>query len=326
MSDQPAPSRQEDLASGLKEGPGQRLCSARQARGLALEDIAAELHLKPSVIAALEHDRYEELPAPVFVTGYVRGYARLLDMDPEPLVADLRSAGSLREPRRPRLRRTGEAQVRSRSRVARPLSVALALAVAGLAFAWWLQRTPGPALLPPPEYPAKEEAPAEPMVLEQTAGQPPVAEPLAPAIGDEPAEPAPVQGPGAVLATAPEAEAPREQRDTATAPASPLAGEADEQPASKQTEVAPETPATGEILIEFNGPSWVDIRDSERNYKLLGEMKKGDRHVLGGKPPYSLIIGNASAVQVRIAGAPFDLNAVAKGNVARFTLDPENLP
>jgi cytoskeleton protein RodZ len=44
--------------------------------------------------------------------------------------------------------------------------------------------------------------------------------------------------------------------------------------------------------------------------------------VLGGRPPYKLVIGNSRAVTITVDGEPFDLDRYAKGNVARFTLDP----
>ena len=82
----------------------------------------------------------------------------------------------------------------------------------------------------------------------------------------------------------------------------------------------------GAIVMSFEGPCWVDVRDSERSYKLFGEMKKGDRHVLSGTPPYSVILGNVAAVEITVGGAEFDLSAISRGNVARFTLNPDQMP
>jgi cytoskeleton protein RodZ len=79
------------------------------------------------------------------------------------------------------------------------------------------------------------------------------------------------------------------------------------------------------VVLEFRGPSWIDVRDSAKSFSLMGEMAKGDRRVLGGTPPYSLILGNASSVTVTVNGAPFDLTRVAKGNVARFKLNPADV-
>ena len=78
--------------------------------------------------------------------------------------------------------------------------------------------------------------------------------------------------------------------------------------------------------MSFSGPCWVDIRDSGGGFKLFGEMGKGDRRVLGGTPPYSLILGNTAAVSITVGGEPYDLDGIARGNVARFTLDPAGRP
>ncbi len=58
---------------------------------------------------------------------------------------------------------------------------------------------------------------------------------------------------------------------------------------------------------------------------LTGEMAKGDRRVLAGEPPYSFVIGNASATKLTVGGKPFDLPRRSRGNVARFKLNPETL-
>ncbi len=50
------------------------------------------------------------------------------------------------------------------------------------------------------------------------------------------------------------------------------------------------------------------------------------QHLLGGQPPYSLIIGNAAATKIMVGGQPFDFRSVVRGNVARFILDPAPKP
>jgi len=67
-------------------GPGEQLRSAREAAGTSVHEISTHMHLDSRVILALEADDYDQLPAPTFVRGYLRGYARLLDLDPEPIV------------------------------------------------------------------------------------------------------------------------------------------------------------------------------------------------------------------------------------------------
>ncbi len=65
---------------------GHILREAREARGLSLEDGFAATRITKKFLQALEEGRYERLPTPVHVRGYLRNYARFLGLDPEPLV------------------------------------------------------------------------------------------------------------------------------------------------------------------------------------------------------------------------------------------------
>ena len=68
------------------EGPGHRLKRAREAANISVGEVSARLHLDLKTVRALEADNYIELPAPAFVRGYLRGYARMLNVPVEPLV------------------------------------------------------------------------------------------------------------------------------------------------------------------------------------------------------------------------------------------------
>ena len=137
-----------------------------------------------------------------------------------------------------------------------------------------------------------------------------------------PAKPTSATNPAAESASgsASEAESAPEAERLATTPP-----EATQEASDDAESTEPTATAGDEIVMSFTGPCWVDIRDSERKFKLFGEMSKGDRRVLEGTPPYSVILGNTAAVTITVAGAPFDLDGIARGNVARFTLDPTKL-
>src|SRR5262245_17136771 len=77
-------------------GVGQELAAAREARGLALADVAQQLKFAPRQLEALEQERFGALPGGTFARGMVRAYARLLKIDPEPLVE--RMAGQVEAP------------------------------------------------------------------------------------------------------------------------------------------------------------------------------------------------------------------------------------
>lgn len=75
-------------AGGL--GPqdvGALLREARTSKGMSVEDVAARLRLSSRVVRALEDGAFETLPAATYVRGYLRAYAKLVNIDGALLVA-----------------------------------------------------------------------------------------------------------------------------------------------------------------------------------------------------------------------------------------------
>ena len=62
---------------------GRWLRERRGERGLALEQVEEDTRIGHSYLEAIEGDRFEVLPAPVYARGFVRLYARYLGLDPE---------------------------------------------------------------------------------------------------------------------------------------------------------------------------------------------------------------------------------------------------
>lgn len=67
---------------------GERLKKEREIRGVSLDDIAAATRIQRKFLQALEEGNYEVLPAPVFVTGFLRAYADHLGLDADGIVAE----------------------------------------------------------------------------------------------------------------------------------------------------------------------------------------------------------------------------------------------
>lgn len=61
---------------------GPVLAALRRERGLSLEAIAAVSKVRTTHLRCVEEERFGELPAPVFLKGFVREYARCLSLDP----------------------------------------------------------------------------------------------------------------------------------------------------------------------------------------------------------------------------------------------------
>ena len=73
-------------SAGQDASIGRQLAAARNGRKLDIDTVARELKLDAAIIRALESDDRAALPAPIFVQGYLRSYARLLELPVQELL------------------------------------------------------------------------------------------------------------------------------------------------------------------------------------------------------------------------------------------------
>ena len=69
---------------------GQKLKSAREAKGVSVSEAAASTKILSKFIEAMEDDNFKKLSAPVYVKSFVRLYAKYLNLDPLPLIEALK--------------------------------------------------------------------------------------------------------------------------------------------------------------------------------------------------------------------------------------------
>ena len=81
----------DEIVEETQVKPGARLAAMRIQMGFSPEYVAGKLHLRVRVIELLEADEYHSLPEPVFIKGYLRTYAKLLDIPSEPLLETFNS-------------------------------------------------------------------------------------------------------------------------------------------------------------------------------------------------------------------------------------------
>ncbi|BAN68908.1 RodZ domain-containing protein [endosymbiont of unidentified scaly snail isolate Monju] len=290
-------------------GLGERLRSARMACNLDMAKLAARIHLTSDLVDALERDDYSEMPARVFVRGYVRNYARAVNLPAESVLAQFdrqwpEEDYQVRLDESPRL----AADPHPRRRWPGLVTWLVVLAVVGLTLMWW-QGYLDRYLTQWQEGTATTQVTAP---SEQPSG----------AIAGDPAGSAdslPLNGAPASDDTRSLALPLPPVKVSATEPAPPPALAAT--PVAKEAVPEP-TGAPPQVVVRFLDDSWVDIRDSRREYKLIGIMKRGTERRFGGTPPYTVVLGNARAVELRVNGEPYDLARHTQRNVARFTFEP----
>jgi cytoskeletal protein RodZ len=70
---------------------GGELRAARLARKRSIADISRATKIAPSVLRAVENDRFDAVPGGLFTRGFLRAYAREVDLDGEDLVRRYRA-------------------------------------------------------------------------------------------------------------------------------------------------------------------------------------------------------------------------------------------
>ena len=174
------------------QGAGDALRGAREALGLTLDEAAQQLKFSTRQLDALERGELFKLgtiQGGAYLKGMVRGYARLLKLDPEPLIAGLSDRLALPDTDRLAARFKQPVPFSDGSRrlnaVYATLSVLLLAVVAVVAFEWREEpaKPPRVAARPPAGAAAKAEAPAPiapPVAVVQAAETPAAPEPPAP--------------------------------------------------------------------------------------------------------------------------------------------------
>jgi cytoskeleton protein RodZ len=75
------------VADDSFEQIGSTLKQARRAQGLKISDVSQQLRISVDYLSKLEMGAFDQLPAPAYVTGFLRSYGQFVAVDPTTLVA-----------------------------------------------------------------------------------------------------------------------------------------------------------------------------------------------------------------------------------------------
>lgn len=278
----------------VRPSAGKVLAEARERLGLSVAEVARQLRLAPRQIEALEADDHASLPGKTFLRGFLRNYARLVHLDPEPLLAlcqpEPPQAQSIAVPTsriefggKRRLMPFGDHSGKPGTKYAAIIGVAV------LVLSWgmyeFLQGQPSPQ-----DVPAKSAGETT-MVLTLPQAEAPVQ--AAPVTNQ--AEPAPAP---------------------AAAPVAPATADAPVHPVPPMAEVGGQR-----LLFVFDGDAWVEVKDRSGKVIFYQLNPKGSQQSVRGNPPFSLVIGNAAHVRLTYNDKPVDLAPHTKVDVARLIIE-----
>ena len=330
-----------EVAAATGQNPGELLRQAREKREWSQAEVARKLNLTVSSLNHVETGAFDKLPGHTFARGYIRAYAKLMDLDQAPLVeafdqytgthakgSEVHSLGRIEEP------------VRLSHNILRGVSLLLLVAVVGGSFIWWqdqgslrgkdlakialehveVESADGTTQIHPLDEPedqavsASQQAESAPLPLEQAPAEQ-VTETAAEAAPAVPA-PAPIQQ--APAASTPAVSAP-------AVPAAPAAPTAPVAPVASVPAVAAAAPAavpagSAKVAIQFTAVCWTQVTDGNGKVLFSAVKRKGDNLELTGKPPFAVRLGFARGAQVSYNGQAVDVAPFTSGETARLKL------
>ena len=257
--------------------PGQRLRSGREAAGLTQAEIANRMHLSVSNIRALEADDYDRLPKAAFVRGYIKNYAKLVNLPGDEL-ANL---------------------YQQMADEARPPPVSSPPPAAPDRRSWWIGGAVGFALIIWLLWPVSVEQP------ERLTEQLKVSE----VADDVPAEEVELRSSVSVD----ESGAMLPQDDPATGTGGATASVT---PGQQLVTTDAATASSDRLLIRFKEVCWLRVRNADGDEIYVGQRNENQPLQLDGRGPFRITLGNAAAVsEIFVNDASVKVPVVAPGQV-----------
>ncbi len=307
---------------------GARLRQARELKNLSLVDAAWHLHLGVEKIEALEQGKAEQIAAPVFVTGYLRAYARLLNLPADEIVSlfekslgsiETQSAGANSSATTDTYARSqyglsdkASPTANSSQKSIMPLALlAIVLVIVGF-FIWGNsdvtnieEITEVPAVTIMDEPVLKEEAGSNDMAIdEQIASSEAVSTETVAEVLDvekDNVEPEVVDA----LSVDAELESDNEGLSLQLESQSELQSELQSGPQS-------------ELAIYFSEDSWIEVNDAQNQQLMYRLGQEGVVHTVMGVAPFDLRLGYVPGVNIIYNGEPYDLSRFVGRRHAHF--------
>lgn len=327
-------------------GFGARLAAERERQGIDRAEVARALNLRVGVIAAIEEERFSDLPTLAFVRGYVRSYGRLLQLPEAEIEAAL---ASWRDPTEDGRLPESPASVKVKPGLGRVwqghagiimtlLSIAVALALVLLLLLIWPETgwqglggvapadEAGDRVDEPAAAPGAATERPPPMAEDRDVVAEAVADAVAVVMADAIAEPA-VAVDAAMAAPAVEVAATESAAATEMAAAETVA----ETGAALAT-VTRELDADGVLRVQapgqdllrlsFANDCWVEIRDASGRGVFSDLRRAGQQLEVRGEGPFNVLLGYAHGVELTyngeaVAVAPHIRNDIASLVVGR---------
>lgn len=339
IEDTPSPATEIPTpAVSYGSGCGNVLKAAREAQGLSIHEVCSQLRLGIKQIQAIEQDDFEKLPQPSIVRGFIRNYARLLNIDVQPILEAYQRIVPNKAPLPLSVRSNASPSVIDKPardfRPQRLLTFLIFLILTGIAAYFYINHIKPQALkdaslaldveeisdttgqeipIPAPEASpaASETAPAPATTPENVDAANTTSQPA------ESALPQPVPAPSAEAAatTSTPTVSNTGADNTIVSTPTPATNQAAESTTLKASD-----PQKANLVFKVTEDSWVRIEDMQGKKVFSEVLPAGSERQVSTEKPVNITVGHAAGTQLSIDNQPYDLTQATRGRVARIQL------
>ena len=325
---------------------GERLRQGRERLGLTQQQVAERLCLKLSTIRDIEEDKAPDGLVSTFVRGYIRAYAKLVQIPEQEIAPLLAKQAPVRAVKMAPMQSFSLGKRRKkREGWLMTFTWLVIFVVIGITGSWWWQNHKAQQqdiveMADESSAQLAKQQQAQPVDLSASAASAADDAAASTASSSQPATPStPTSSDSAAQAalgesTPPPVNAANGSAQATPAPSATTAPGAVVAPSQADVTALPtaaasvaagsEAASTQPLVMHFNDKCWLEVRDASGKILFSGLQPAGAKLELSGKAPYRLKIGAPAAVQIQYLGKPVDLSRFIKSSqVARLTLDAQ---
>ena len=299
---------QETVAPAIEAGT--LLKNKRESLGLTQKQISDRLKLRVTLIQQIEENQFESDQVATFMRGYIRSYAKYVNLDEKVVLNALHHSGDAQHQEQEMLSFSRKTKTEKHNSRIMLLTWSIFAVIAGISSLWWWQNQ-------------QQDTLSQSLVNTESSEELVVEESLDPELtslevieAEQNTETSPVTENSDDLLNAVSAaeasenvEQVEETQDVAEV--TPVAAESET--------VTPE-PVANELVMQFSADCWIQVKDAAGKTLSTGIKKAGQTLNLSGTAPYKVILGAPEGVSMTFASEPVDLSGYTSGKVARITL------
>lgn len=304
-----------------KETIGSLLKQSREKMGISIADIAGQLHLRPCIVEDIEADKFEQIASPIYVKGYVKNFARIVQADSKAIQRCL--ANQIPKASAPEMQSFSRKTTRQ-ARDGRLMFVTylIAFILLGLLVLWWVQKSDTLSAIDFSKPTVEEIADSSVADVREDM---PNAQSVEQMSGDNSTHLISAEPRMASISSSNDFIDNRLDSSDAIA--------IDEAVGTLVSEVVIDKPMLDEavnvnqnssshstLLLTLSGDCWINVTDASGKVLINDLEKSGSRLNVSGEAPFKLTLGAPQVVNIELNGQAVSLSDYSSGRVARLTL------